>query len=95
MEQLSAHPTPKPVAMVADAIRDVSHRGQIVLDCFIGSGTTLLAAERTRRVAYGMDLDPLYVDLTIRRWEKLTGACATLESTGQTFAEVEEERLAL
>ena len=95
MEQLSAHPTPKPVAMVADAIRDVSHRGQIVLDCFMGSGTTLLAAERTRRVAYGMDLDPLYVDLTIRRWEKLTGACATLESTGQTFAEVEEERLAL
>jgi DNA modification methylase len=93
MEQLSGHPTPKPVAMVADAIRDVSHRGQIVLDSFMGSGTTLLAAERTSRIAYGMDLDPVYIDLAIRRWEKMTGGVATLGSSGQSFAEVMQERL--
>ena len=94
MEQLGAHPTPKPVAMVADAIRDVSHRGQIVLDSFMGSGTTLLAAERTSRIAYGMDLDPGYVDLTIRRWEKMTGQTARLAATGQTLVELAAERLA-
>lgn len=92
MEQLKGHPTPKPVAMVADAIRDVSHRGQIVLDSFLGSGTTLLAAERTKRIAYGMDIDPLYVDLTIRRWEAMTGQQAMLASSGQTFGEVRTER---
>lgn len=95
MEQLGAHPTPKPVAMVADAIRDVSHRGQIVLDSFMGSGTTLLAAERTSRIAYGMDLDPGYIDLTIRRWEKMTGQTARLAKTGQSLAELEAERLAI
>lgn len=93
MEQLSGHPTPKPIAMVADAIRDVSHRGEIVLDSFMGSGTTLLAAERTSRIAYGMDLDPAYIDLAIRRWEKMTGKSAVLASSRQTFAEVEQERL--
>jgi DNA modification methylase len=93
MEQLSGHPTPKPIAMVADAIRDVSHRGEIVLDSFMGSGTTLLAAERTGRIAYGMDLDPAYIDLAIRRWEKMTGRSAVLAATVQSFAEVAEERL--
>jgi DNA modification methylase len=93
MEQLNGHPTPKPIALVADAIRDVSHRGQIVLDSFMGSGTTLLAAERTRRIAYGMDIDPLYVDLAIRRWERMTGGKAVLAASGKTFAEVTEERL--
>lgn len=93
MEQLSGHPTPKPIAMVADAIRDVSHRGEIVLDSFVGSGTTLLAAERTKRIGYGMDLDPVYIDLTIRRWEKMTGRSATLAETGQNFADVQRERL--
>lgn len=92
MEQLGAHPTPKPVAMVADAIRDVSHRGQIVLDSFMGSGTTLLAAERTSRIAYGMDLDPGYIDLTIRRWEKMTGQTARLAESGQSLVELEAER---
>lgn len=92
MEQLSGHPTPKPIALVADAIRDVTHRGQVVLDSFMGSGTTLLAAERTKRIAYGMDLDPAYVDLTIRRWEKMTGGNAQLVGSGQTFSEVEAER---
>ena len=92
LELLEGHPTPKPIAMVADAIRDVSKRGEIVLDSFMGSGTTLLAAERTSRVAYGMDLDPCYIDLTIRRWEKMTGEKATLAATGQSFADVTAER---
>ena len=92
MEQLAVHPTVKPIAMVADAIRDVSHRGQIVLDSFMGSGTTLLAAERTGRIAYGMDLDPLYVDLAIRRWEKMAGQAAVLVSSGLSFSEVAHER---
>lgn len=94
MEQLAGHPTPKPIAMVADAIRDVSKRGEIVLDSFMGSGTTLLAAERTARVAYGMDLDPCYIDLAIRRWEKMTGQSAVLAATGQSFAEVTAKRAA-
>jgi DNA modification methylase len=93
MEQLGGHPTPKPISLVADYLRDVSHRGQIVIDSFMGSGTTLLAAERTGRIAYGMDLDPVYIDLTVRRWQKMTGGVATLAATGQTFAQVEAERL--
>ena len=94
MEQLGGHPTPKPISLVADYLRDVSLRGQIVLDSFMGSGTTLLAAERTGRIAYGMDLDPLYIDLTIRRWQKMTGDAAICAATGQSFGEVEAERLA-
>lgn len=94
MEQLGGHPTPKPISLVADYLRDVSHRGQIVLDSFMGSGTTLLAAERTGRVAYGMDLDPLYIDLTVRRWQKMTGNMANCAQTGRSFSEVEAERLA-
>jgi DNA modification methylase len=89
MEQLEVHPTVKPIPLVADAIRDVSNRGNIILDSFMGSGTTLLAAERTGRVAYGMDLDPLYVDVAIRRWQKMTKLKAVLASSGRTFAEVE------
>ncbi len=93
MAQLEAHPTPKPVPLVSDAIRDVSHRGHIVLDSFMGSGTTLLAAERTGRIAYGMDIDPGYIDVCIARWEKMTGREARLAETGQTFAETRENRL--
>ena len=92
MELLGSHPTPKPIAMVADALRDVSHRGEIVLDSFMGSGTTLLAAERTGRTAYGMDLDPVYVDLTIRRWQKMTGRTAVLAGTTKTFDQIVAER---
>ncbi|MEO6153649.1 MAG: site-specific DNA-methyltransferase [Croceibacterium sp.] len=92
MEQLSAHPTPKPVPLVADAIRDVTHRGQIVLDGFMGSGTTLLAAERTERIAYGIDLHASYVDVAILRCQAMTGQEARLEISGQTFAEVKAER---
>lgn len=92
MEELGSHPTVKPVRLVADAIRDVSNRGEIVLDSFVGSGTTLIAAERTDRIAYGIELDPLYVDTAIRRWEQFTGREAVLESTGQSFADTAAAR---
>jgi DNA modification methylase len=80
------HPTVKPTALVADAIRDVSHRGEIVLDPFGGSGSTLLAAEKSGRRARLIELDPTYVDVAIRRWQALTGHEAVLETTGETFA---------
>jgi DNA modification methylase len=91
---LSAHPTPKPCAMVSDAIRDVTRRGEIVLDGFLGSGTTLIAAERTARACRGVELDPLYVDGAIRRWETLAGRQATLQGSDETFAQVSERRRA-
>jgi len=91
-QDLQDHPTVKPVALVADAIRDVSKPGEIILDGFLGSGTTILAAERTKRRCFGIEIEPGYVDVAIRRWEKLTGREAVLESTGQTFAEVAAER---
>lgn len=90
---LAAHPTPKPIALVADAIMDVSHRGDIVLDPFAGSGTTLFAAEKTKRIARLIELDPLYVDGIVRRWLASGDKQAVLASTGQTFAAVEAERL--
>ncbi len=92
MDELESHPTVKPVALVADAIRDVSHRGEIVLDCFAGSGTALVAAEITGRVARLIELDPSYGDVIIRRYEKLTGAPARLVSSNLTFEEVAVER---
>lgn len=70
---LALHPTVKPVAMVADALQDVTRRGDLVLDAFLGSGSTLIAAERTGRRFRGMDIDPLYVDLVVERWATLTG----------------------
>jgi DNA modification methylase len=88
MEDLQAHPTVKPVAMVADAIRDCSGRGDIVLDPFLGSGTTILAAERVGRRGYGIEIDPIYVDAAIRRWQAYTKKDAILDGTGQTFDEV-------
>ena len=90
---LCLHPTVKPVAMVADAIRDCSHRKGIVLDSFVGSGTTLIAAEKTGRRGYGIEIDPAYCDVTIRRLRAVCGLEAVLEATGQRFAEVEAERL--
>ena len=70
--------------MVADAILDSTKRGSIVLDAFIGSGTTLLAAERTGRRCYGIEVDPLYVDTAIERWQRMTGLEAT-NAAGQTY----------
>jgi DNA modification methylase len=92
MAEIAAHPTCKPVALVSDAIRDVSNRGQIVLDVFGGSGTTLIAAEKTGRCARLIEVDPIYCDVIVRRWEKLTGKQATLAESGKTFETVKAER---
>jgi 16S rRNA G966 N2-methylase RsmD len=88
---LALHPTVKPIAMVADALLDCSARGDIVLDAFLGSGTTLMAAERVGRVCYGIEIDPLYVDTAVRRWQKYTGNNAIHGVTGRTFNEIQEE----
>ena len=92
MDDLAAHPTVKPWALVADAIKDCTRVGESVLDCFCGSGTTLIAAEKSHRVGYGIELDPVYVDVAIRRWQSITGKAAVLAGTNQSFAQVEAER---
>ena len=92
MEELSMHPTVKPVAMIKDAILDCSHRGHIVLDCFAGSGSTLVAAHKVGRVARLIEYDPLYCDVIIRRFEKLTGKQAILKATGHSFEDMQELR---
>jgi hypothetical protein len=91
-DELACHATVKPWSMVADAIRDCSEPGGIILDPFGGSGTTLIAAERTRRRARLVELDPLYCDVTVRRWERLTGKDAVLSTTGETFRQLEAAR---
>jgi DNA modification methylase len=89
-DELRMHPTVKPVALVADAIKDCSLRGAAVLDPFVGSGTTLIAAEKTGRKAYGIEIDPHYVDVAVRRWQAYTGRPAIQTDTGLTFEQVEE-----
>jgi DNA modification methylase len=84
--KLKLHPTAKPVALVADAIRDVSHRGELILDPFGGAGSTLIAAEKTGRQARLIELEPRYVDATIKRWEALTGRRAERDSVGSESA---------
>lgn len=84
---LAMHPTVKPMNLVADALLDCSARKDIVLDSFLGSGTTLLAAERTGRISYGLELNPAYVDLAIRRWQDMTGEQAIHALSGHSFAE--------
>jgi hypothetical protein len=93
-EELERHPTPKPVALIADLIRDSSHINDWVLDSFVGGGTIFIAAEKTHRRAAGIEIDPLYCDLSIERWQALAGKSAVLVTTGQTFAEVATARLA-
>lgn len=92
---LELHPTVKPVAMIADALLDCSARNDIVLDAFLGSGSTLMAAERTGRICYGIELDPLYVDTVIRRWQVYHGQNAVHAVTGQTFDEREAHAIAI
>lgn len=92
MEELAMHPTVKPVAMIKDAILDCSHRGHIVLDCFAGSGSTLVAAQKSGRIARLIEYDPHYCDVIIRRFEKLTGKQAVLEATGHSFEDMQELR---
>lgn len=91
-EDLEMHPTVKPVALVADAIRDCSKRGSIILDIFGGSGTTLIAAEKVGRRARLIEYDPAYCDTIVRRWESYAGKHATLTETKATFEDVELER---
>ena len=88
---LALHPTVKPVAMVADAILDCTARGDIVLDGFLGSGTTVIAAERTGRRCYGIELDPAYVDTIVRRWQALTGDHARHAASGRIFDDLARE----
>lgn len=88
---LALHPTVKPVQMVADAILDCTGRGEIVLDGFLGSGTTLIAAERTGRRCYGLELDPGHVDTVVRRWQKLTGGTARHAESGGYFDDLADK----
>lgn len=92
LDELAMHPTVKPVALVADAIKDCSHRGNLILDPFGGSGTTLIASERTGRKARLLEIDPRYVDVTIRRWQAFTGKQALLAPLDETFEDVAEAR---
>jgi DNA modification methylase len=92
MEELAMHPTIKPVALVADAIKDCSRRGEIVLDPFGGSGTTLIAAEKTGRLARLIEFDPAYCDQCVRRFEQIAGKRARLSTSGHSFEDVADER---
>lgn len=91
-DELAMHPTVKPVALVADAIKDCSTHGGIVVDPFVGSGTSIIAAERTGRKARAIEIDPIYIDVAVARWEAYTGRFATLADDGRTFEEIKEER---
>ena len=88
------HPTQKPIALMQRPIRNHTRRGELVYDPFLGSGTTLAAAEQTGRVCHGLELDPRYVDVVVERWQGLTGQQAVLDGDGGTFAEVGKARLA-
>ena len=92
-EALAMHPTVKPVALVADAIRDCSRRGEIVLDAFGGSGATLIAAESCGRIARLIEYDPAYCDVILMRWRRMTGRQPRLGPDGPEFERVSEERL--
>lgn len=86
------HPTQKPVELIERALNNSSKAGDVVVDCFGGSGSTLIACEKTARDCRMMELDPKYVDVIIKRWQDFTGQQATLEATGQTYDEVKAER---
>lgn len=90
---LALHPTVKPVRLVADALLDCSARGDLVLDAFLGSGSTLIAAERTGRICCGIELDPLYVDTAIRRWQRHTGDYAIHAASRKRFDDIANECL--
>lgn len=91
MDELRAHPTAKPVAMVKDALLDVTRRGEIVLDPFLGAGTTLMAAERSGRIARGLEIDPAYVDVCLRRWREKTAEEPVRAADGMTLASLEAQ----
>src|ERR1700734_1548524 len=89
---LQDHPTVKPTAMLEDALLDLPNRGDFVIDPFLGSGSTLIAAENTGRICRGAELDPLYVDVIVRRYEAASGEAAVLVETGETFEDLEQRR---
>jgi DNA modification methylase len=89
---LKDHPTVKPTALLEDALLDLSNRGDIVIDPFLGSGSTLIAAEKTGRGCRGVEIDPLYVDVIVRRYEAATGDAATIIETGETFEALSARR---
>src|SRR5262249_9862958 len=93
-EQKLNHPTQKPVELMRRPILNHIKRGDLVYDPFLGSGTTLAAAEMTQRVCFGMELDPKFADVIVKRWQTLAGKEATLDGDGRTFAEVSAERFA-
>jgi DNA modification methylase len=92
---LSLHPTVKPVRLIADAILDCTERGAIILDGFLGSGTAVIAAERVGRRCFGLELEPKYVDIIVKRWQAYSGGQARHAQTGKTFAELQEQRTSL
>ena len=92
MDELSVHPTVKPVMLVADAMKDCTRQGDLVLDSFCGSGTTILAAERVGRRVHALELEPRYVDVAIRRWQSFTRQDAVHAETGSTFDELALDR---
>ena len=94
LDELRAHPTVKPVALVADSIKDCTRRGDIVLDTFSGSGTTILAAERVGRHAFAVEIEPRFVDVAIRRWQAFTHKDAISITTGRCFDDIAAERTA-
>jgi DNA modification methylase len=92
LDELAMHPTVKPVALVADVLKDASRRGDLVLDPFAGSGTTIIAAEKTGREAYALEIDPTYADVIVQRWQSYTGKPAQLVTSGVTFEEHAKQR---
>jgi DNA modification methylase len=86
------HPTEKPVELMRRPILNHTKRGEAVYDPFLGSGTTMAAAELAERVCYGLELDPKYVDVIVQRWQTVAGKKATLESDGRSFDEIARER---
>ena len=86
------HPTQKPIELMRRPIVNHLRRGELVFDPFLGSGTTLAAAELTNRACYGMELDPKYVDVIVQRWQALTGKKATLDGDARSFEEIATER---
>lgn len=92
MADLAAHPTVKPIPLVADAIRDCTTRDDIILDPFLGSGTTIVAAEKVGRRGYAIEIDPIYVDVAVRRWMMVTKTDVILDGTNKTFEEMAAER---
>jgi DNA modification methylase len=93
MEELRSHPSAKPVALIADAIKDCTRRGDVVLDTFSGSGSSIMAAERVGRHARALEIEPRFVDLAIRRWQAFTRRDAYHAESGLSFDDIAAESM--